>query len=49
MTREQQQQAKEAKKQAKIALKIEKKRDNQEARNWQKMIDRLNGLQALIT
>ena len=48
MTREQQRQAKEARKAAKIALKIEKKQANQEARAWQKMVIRFKALGAWI-
>ena len=49
MTRQEQAAIKEAKKQAKAAARIEKREQERENRNWQKMIDRLNGLQALIT
>lgn len=48
MTREQQRETKEAKKQAKIALKNERKQANQEARAWQKMVIRLKVLGAWI-
>jgi len=40
MTREQQREIKEAKKQAKIALRIEAKQDRHELKNWNKSVEK---------
>lgn len=48
MTREEQQRDKQARKEAKIALRNERKREEQEARNWQKMVIRWKQLGAWI-
>lgn len=48
MTRDEQHKQKDAKKQAKIALRIERRDQEKDARNWQKFIIRMKMLGALI-
>lgn len=48
MTRQEQAAIKEAKEQAKIALRIERRDQEKDARNWQKFIIRMKMLGALI-
>jgi hypothetical protein len=48
MTREEQRKLKEAKKQAKIALREQKKQDAQDFRAWQKMVERASSKGAWI-
>lgn len=48
MTREQQRQAKEARKQAANTVRIEKRQDKQDKRNWDKMVIRAKAKGAWI-